>query len=81
MIIATGDFEKKGPVLLLGLTKQNVKKLMRKQPILRDLRFAGVPYHLTIVYGEDEMEIHRQLRLAGLVTNETSMKEGPPAED
>ena len=81
MIIATGDFENKGPVLLLGLTKPNIKKLMRGKPILRDLHFAGVPYHLTIVYGEDEMEIHRQLRVAGLVTKETDIKEGPPSED
>ena len=81
MIIATGTFEKAGEVLMLGLTKQNVKKLMRGQPISRDLRFAGVPYHLFIVFGEDEMEIHRQLRVAQLVTSETVVKESPQLKE
>lgn len=81
MIIAKGDFEKTGEVILIGLTKANVKRLMRDQPILRDLRFAGIPYHLTIVFGQDEMDIHRKLRIAGVVTKDTEMKEEGSLDD
>lgn len=80
MIIAKGDCDA-GEILILGLSKQNIKKMLRGQPVLRDLRFANVPFTVLIMYGEDEMEMHRQLRVAGLVGPHTEMKEAPKPKD
>ena len=80
MIIAKGECDD-GELILIGLSKQNIKKMLRGQPIYRNLSFAGIPYTITIMYGEDEVEMHRVLRAEGVVGPDTQMMEAPKPTD
>lgn len=49
------------PLVILGLSKVNTKKLLRGQPILIDMKPLGLDGWVTIVGGETEGDITREL--------------------
>ena len=81
MIIAKGTHETDGGVttemLFIGLSHQNIIRLLKGEPIMKDLNFASIPYTLMVAAGEDEIEIHRALRLAGIVDRDTTLNPAP----
>lgn len=81
MIVAKGTHTDGKELILLGLSEENLKRLRRGQPIFKDLAFAGVPFHVAIVYAKDEIELELLLRNAGLVDSTTPRSPLPPLEE
>lgn len=65
--ITTGNGK---PLVLLGLTRENVDRLQANQPILVDLAEVGLEGHLGLLVGEDQDDILRQLADAGVPLSE-----------
>lgn len=65
MIVATATDENDGRrLLILGLNKENVERLMANQPIRRPLDDAGFPnLTLVILYGETYEDIQQDLHI------------------
>lgn len=64
MLIAIGSSEKDGrPFTVLGLERENVERLMRGEPILKDMGRYGHPElgEVLIVFGEDVEAIEANL--------------------
>ncbi|MDX3748713.1 hypothetical protein [Streptomyces sp. AK08-02] len=54
--------DRKGPVVLLGLSGENVTRLMADEPILVDLAELGLPpLRIAILGGRTEADITQQL--------------------
>ena len=76
MIRALSDTDA-GPVVMLGITRENVKRLMDGKPI----HVTGESVNCTafrsivIFYGENEAVIAEDLREAGLITERTITRE------
>lgn len=72
---ASGDGRE---VVGLGLTARNIELLKQGKPILVKLSALGIETNIeiTIIYGEDEKSLYRDLRKAGLVSDETQIKVG-----
>lgn len=62
--MTTGDGK---PLVLLGLTRQNIERLQAREPIVFELAEVGLEGHLGLLAGEDQEDIVRQLVDAGLV--------------
>lgn len=68
MIKLVGQANDGTPLLILGLTAENVKRLQDGQPVLINHGALGLPAQMTsIVYGQDEDSITRQLEEAGAI--------------
>lgn len=70
-----------GEFLLLGLSRENVTRLMLGQPIkiTAATHGDGVPagWTIALVFGETERQLQRQLELEGLITADTELKIDP----
>ena len=51
----------KGPLLVFGLSRENINRLLAGDPILASMSDFGLPGHFTIVFGETEDAIVREL--------------------
>lgn len=61
-----------GNVVLLGLSRMNVERLMADMPILIDGAEVGLPgIMLAIIFGETEEQIAQELARRGLVDAST----------
>lgn len=63
-----------GKVALLGITKENVRRLQMGDPINVDLTPLGVPGELVIIYGETLLQL--QKTLAPLMGPNVKIEEG-----
>lgn len=71
MIKALGRTGDGRPLLILGLSGENVTRLMADEPISFDLEAMGLPAcQLVIVGGRTEQAIMDQLRGVGLVSGD-----------
>lgn len=80
MIIARGDIKETGEqLLLLGLSRVNVSKLMQKQPIVltRKSHGDGIPEGWQIVIMFGETEDHMAKEISALITTETKIHRDP----
>lgn len=61
------------PMIIAGLSEDNIRRLKNDQPIKVPLRSFGVslPGDLTIVYGETELEIGRRMKEQGLINEDS----------
>ena len=67
-------------VIGLGITEENVKRLMKGQPIrvtFESLGFKGDPREIVIFYGPTEQTIMKDFVDAGFITPETKIHEEP----
>lgn len=72
MIKATGVADNGQPMVLLGLSGENMTRLMADEPIKFDLAELGLPpMTVVIVGGRTEESILAQLRSVGLVGDHT----------
>jgi predicted kinase len=71
------------PVVIVGLTEDNVRRLKNDQPIRAKLASFGVglPGYVVICYGNTATELNRQLRRAGLIGPETEGETDPRLAD
>jgi len=68
MIKALGRSAHDTPLVLLGLTGENLTRLLADEPILIDLAELGLPAcKISIIYGTDEKAIIEKLVRAGLL--------------
>lgn len=80
MIIARADTKDGKPLLLFGLSKENITRLMDNQPIrMQPDTHPGIPegWSIMIMYGETEASIALQLRAAGFMDKNTVVKMDP----
>lgn len=79
MVIALGSRDGR-PVLLLGLEEENLDRLRKGQPILRDLTTIGRPDlgEVMIVWGKTAADIEAQLR-PGIGPETLRVEEGRPS--
>ena len=75
MILANGSFHG-SPMLLLGLSGENVTRLAAGEPIRADLRPMGFEAVLVVVYGRMEHDIADLLSQAGPATHENPAVDG-----
>lgn len=61
MIKATGTHRDGRPVLVIGLSAENVRRLQAGNPILFDARELGLDHWVTIIAGETEAALARDL--------------------
>jgi hypothetical protein len=54
------------PLVLLGLTPENLRRLRGGEPILVDLRELGVDARVSITFGQTERALVASLRALGL---------------
>ncbi len=70
-----------GDVILLGLSRVNIEKLMEGKPIRISAKSHGpmIPPGLTIgiMFGETEKDIHDELKKVGVITQETTVTRDP----
>lgn len=59
------------PILLLGLTRENIEHLQAKDPIALNLDEVGMQGLVFIMAGEDQQDIVRQLADAGVIPADT----------
>ncbi len=52
----------RAPTLLLGLSRDNCRRLLAGQPIVQDLTGKGMPVKLFIVGGESDAALYGQLQ-------------------
>ena len=52
----------KGPIAILGLSRENIRRLQNDEPISVDLSTLGLPHvHVMIFAGEDEDSMRQSL--------------------
>ena len=69
-----------GSVVLLGLSRANVERLMQDQPIRFDGREVGLPgIAIVIIGGETEQAMTDQLRAEGVIGTSTVVDDRWPA--
>lgn len=72
MIKALGITGEGTPLVILGLSGENVTRLVASEPILINLAELGLPpLQLSIVYGKTEEDIVAKLTAAGVVDADT----------
>lgn len=72
MIKAVGKTPEGKTLLLIGLSRENCRKLLKKQPIVFDAGELDIPgLHVSIVGGNTEADIARELRQFGLINANT----------
>jgi hypothetical protein len=73
MIKATSKMKDGRPLLLLGLSGENITRMMAKEPISIDVgKLPDMPpMQIVIIAGRTEAEIADQLRSAGLISGDT----------
>ena len=54
---------KTGNNILLGVDKENIKRLTEGKPIRVEGKELGIPYDIFIIYGETLKDIARELNL------------------
>lgn len=66
MVIALGRNDRGRPVLVIGLEEENLRRLRKGLPILRDMAEIGAEHlgELIIVWGDTAADIKKQLRPA-----------------
>lgn len=76
MIVARGNYEE-DELLVLGLTAQNVQRLVRGAPILvrREVHGDGIPdgWKIMLVFGQTEEAIKHDFKKNGLIKEDTSI--------
>lgn len=84
MLIANGSNQNGDrSVLVLGMTAENVERLMRGQPIyLRPETHPGLPpgWEVLIVYGPDEKILLKKLQQPGTEVRRDDRLEDPPRD-
>lgn len=76
MIKATGVGPNGEPVVLLGLSGENVTRLIAGEPIRLDLAELGLPPTMVVIcYGRTEDALVAELRRHGLIDAETRQME------
>lgn len=77
MIIARGTTDTGKELLLFGLSRENIKRLLDGKPmhVRREAHGEGVPegWEIGIFFGETEADCARVLRQAGLITDDTKI--------
>lgn len=74
MLKAIGKRPDGGNLLLLGLSRENMRKLLRKQPLFFDCADLGLTgLSVTILGGETEADITRDLRQFGKIDERTKV--------
>lgn len=75
MIVAVGENEGR-TLLLLGLSKVNIERLMAHQPIRMTAESHHIPdgLEIQIVYGDTEGAIEQKLLAAGVIDSQTITK-------
>lgn len=84
MVIATGDREDGRQLLLVGLSRENLRLLRQDRPIvITPETHPGCPqgYEILVMYGETEAAIAQRLRSLGAVTPETTVIAVPKQSD
>lgn len=80
MVIARGTYEKE-EMILLGLSLENVRRLVGGEPILlrRETHGDGIPegWQISIIYGRTEADIAKQFSAAGMITKDTKIHRDP----
>jgi hypothetical protein len=80
MIIARAT-NKEGEVLILGLSRRNLERLLADQPIVirRKTHGDGIPdgWTITIFTGEDEDAMYRELERTGVFSAKTKIIRDP----
>ncbi len=70
MIVGRGETED-GQVIILGLSSQNVERLLRRKPIVvrREVHGDGIPdgWKIVLCYGKTETSLVEELRQGGLL--------------
>lgn len=64
------------PLIGLGLSEGNVKKLRKGKPIFIMKEELGIDFDLLIFWGRTEKEMEKKLREIGMITDETDIKKG-----
>ena len=64
------------PLLILGLSGENMTRLMADEPIKFDARQLGLDIEVLIVGGRTEDAILQQLRQVGLIGPDTQRRDG-----
>jgi hypothetical protein len=66
-----------GEILLLGLSRENVRRLSNREPIVlkRATHGNGIPqgWEILICFGETEEELFAELKQSGMVTEQTEI--------
>lgn len=70
MIRAVGHGPNNEPLILLGLSDENIRRLRDGQPIHVLLSELGLDVHVAIFYGETEEQMARDLEAAGCSRNQ-----------
>lgn len=73
MIKATSKMKDGRPMLLLGLSGENITRMMANEPVSVDVgKLPGMPkMQIVIMAGKTEEEIADRLRAAGLIDGDT----------
>lgn len=85
MLIARGTSEsddgKKGELLILGLTNENIRRLVQGKPmkLTRETHGEGVPegWEIAILFGRTEDDLAQMLREAGAIDADTKINRDP----
>jgi len=80
MMICRGGEDGKDGVFILGLSQENITRLINGEPIrLRPETHPGVPqgWDIFILYGQTEGEMIKQLVRGGSVDMDTKIKKDP----
>jgi hypothetical protein len=84
MIKAAGRTGDGRPLLILGLTEENVTRLTGGEPVrvpAAHLRALGLPpVEIAITYGPDEESIAAEIRVAGAALTARLLDPGPQAD-
>lgn len=70
MIKGKGEDERGDPVLLFGLSSENLRRLRQGQPIRIDLAKLGMKGEALIFYGSTEEAMLVRLRDAGMLADD-----------
>jgi len=71
MIRAVGRAPDNEPLILLGLSAENVRRLQDGQPIHVRLSEMGLDVQVAIFYGETEEQMVRDMKEAGMLYGKT----------
>lgn len=72
MIKAVGADRRNRPILILGLSGENVTRMVAGEPLHLDTADVGLPQILVrIVYGGTEEDLLAQFEASGLITSDT----------
>lgn len=68
MLKASGQTGDGRPLVVLGLSEENVSRLVAQKPVRLDLADVGLsPTEVVIVYGQTEADIEKKLAESGLL--------------